>query len=113
MLPRGLYLKQLTPFIDKPQIKILTGIRRSGKSSVLFLLKEELLARGVFIDKIIHINLESFEYLDLHTAKELYQFVKKNTLKKTQYISITVSTKIESNLVNWSFEKRTFYQKWT
>lgn len=44
MQPRGLYLKQLTPFIDKPQIKILTGIRRSGKSSVLFLLKEELLA---------------------------------------------------------------------
>lgn len=85
MQSRGLYLKQLIPFIDKSQIKILTGIRRSGKSSVLFLLKEELLARGISTDKIIHINLESFEYLDLHTAKELYHFVKKIILKNERY----------------------------
>ena len=47
MIARPTYIAQLKPFIDKPQIKILTGIRRSGKSTVLLMLKDELLARGV------------------------------------------------------------------
>ncbi len=43
MIKRELYLNHLRQFIDKPQIKILTGIRRSGKSSILLLLKQELI----------------------------------------------------------------------
>jgi len=85
MQPRGTYLKQLAPFINKPQVKILTGIRRSGKSSVLLLLKEELRSRGVSKDRIIHINLESFEYADLHQAKKLYHFVKQRIKKSERY----------------------------
>ncbi len=76
MIPREIYLQQLRQFIDKPQIKILTGIRRSGKSSVLLLLKEELLLRNVEETQIIHLNFESFEHIGLRTAESLYSFIK-------------------------------------
>lgn len=77
MIQRELYLQQLRQFIDKPQIKILTGIRRSGKSSVLVLLKEELLLRNVAASQIICLNFESFENLALQTAEALYHYIKK------------------------------------
>lgn len=76
MIPREIYLQQVRQFIDKPQIKILTGIRRSGKSSVLLLLKEELLLRNVEEAQIIHLNFESFENIALQTAEALYSFIK-------------------------------------
>jgi len=76
MIQRETYINQLRKFIDKPFIKILTGIRRSGKSSVLWLLKEELLQRGVSKEQVIHINFESFEYIAQKTAQTLYDFVK-------------------------------------
>jgi len=47
MILSSTYTDAITPFIDKPQIKIITGIRRSGKSVVLRLLQDELLQRGV------------------------------------------------------------------
>lgn len=76
MIARPTYIAQLIPFIDKPQIKILTGIRRSGKSTILLLLKDELLARGVKKEQIISINFESFAYAHLLTATNLYQYIK-------------------------------------
>jgi predicted AAA+ superfamily ATPase len=47
MILRSRYIDAIKPFIGKPQIKIITGIRRSGKSTVLQLLKNELLNNGV------------------------------------------------------------------
>ena len=60
MILRPTYIDAIIPFVDKPQIKIITGIRRSGKSVVLRLLKEELLQRGVKEEHIIMLNFESF-----------------------------------------------------
>lgn len=85
MVPREIYLQQLRQFIDKPLIKILTGIRRSGKSSVLLLLKEELLLRNVPEAQIIHLNFESFEYIALQTAEALYKFIKQQIKTNKQY----------------------------
>lgn len=85
MIPRPFYLQQLWQFIDKPQIKILTGIRRSGKSSVLLLLKEELLLRQVEQTQIIHLNFESFEYISLRTAESLYSFIKQQIKTEKPY----------------------------
>lgn len=85
MIQREAYIKQLRKFIDKPFIKILTGIRRSGKSSVLLLLKEELLQRGVSEEQVIHINFESFEYIAQKTAQTLYEFVKQQIKNNKQY----------------------------
>lgn len=76
MILRNTYLEAVKPFIDKPQIKILTGIRRSGKSTVLQLLKEKILSDKVKPEHIITINLESLEYADILIATAFYQYVK-------------------------------------
>lgn len=76
MILRTIYIEQVVGFINKPQIKILTGIRRSGKSTVLRLLEKELLQRGVSKQQIIHVNFESFVYADILKARELYGYIK-------------------------------------
>lgn len=87
MIKRETYLNQLLPFIDKPFIKVLTGLRRCGKSSLLMMLEDELIHRGVLQKSIIRINFESFDYTHLQTSKDLYDFVKKKLTKnKKTYI---------------------------
>lgn len=76
MILRPSYIETIKPFIGKPQIKILTGIRRSGKSTVLRLLKEELLAQGVKQEQIIEVNFESFRFGDILQATALYHYIK-------------------------------------
>ena len=85
MILRPNYIDALIPFVDKPQIKIITGIRRSGKSVVLALLKEELLQRGVKEEQIITINFESFTYIELTNAKNLYVFIKEKLINTHKY----------------------------
>lgn len=81
MIHRKIYIDQLKDFIDKPLVKILTGVRRSGKSSVMLLLKEELLKRQISPKQIIYINLESFTFSELKESKALYQYVSERALK--------------------------------
>lgn len=85
MILRPTYIDAIIPFIDKPQIKIITGIRRSGKSVVLRLLKEELLQRGVQEEQIITINFESFAFIELTKAQKLYEFVKEKITNPQKY----------------------------
>lgn len=75
MIARDLYLEQLKFYIDKPFIKIITGIRRSGKSTVLLLLRDKLLEQGVKPGQIIYVNFESFAFSDLSTAENLYGYI--------------------------------------
>lgn len=85
MIKREAYIQQLKTFIDKPLIKVLTGLRRSGKSTVLKMLKEELLLMGIQQEQILFINLESFNYSDLNTAERLYQYVKERVVEPKKY----------------------------
>jgi len=85
MILRPAYLDDLKPFIDKPQIKIITGIRRSGKSTVLHLLREELLARGVKQEQIIAVNFESFAFSELLTATKLYAYIRNGIKTEQKY----------------------------
>ncbi len=85
MISRPSYIQSIGPFIDKPLIKIITGIRRSGKSTVLLMLKEEIKKRGVQTDQIISINFESFENSEILEASKLYQFVKQKIATKKKY----------------------------
>lgn len=96
MILRPTYIDAITPFIDKPQIKIITGIRRSGKSVVLRLLKEELLQRGVQEEQIITINFESFAFIELIQAQKLYEFVKeKITNPQKHYLLLDEIQEVE------------------
>jgi predicted AAA+ superfamily ATPase len=75
MIEREQYMQQLKAFINKPFIKVITGIRRSGKSSVLLLLREKLLQNSILSEDIIFINFESFTYSELQTAENLYHYL--------------------------------------
>lgn len=85
MIFRPSYIKDIKPFIDKPPVKVLTGIRRSGKSTVLNLLKDELLAKGVKQEQVISLNFESFVYSDLLEASQLYQFIRNGIRTNQKY----------------------------
>lgn len=76
MIKRTLYLDKIKEFIDKPFIKVISGIRRSGKSSILLLLKDEILHRGAQEQQILLINFESFNYSEIKTSEQLYTYIK-------------------------------------
>lgn len=82
MIQRSIYIDKILPFINKPLIKILTGIRRSGKSVLLMLIKEELLKRNISESQIIYINFESLEYMDIDSAIKLYKYIKEKITKE-------------------------------
>ncbi|EHC6302885.1 ATP-binding protein [Listeria monocytogenes] len=73
MFKRPNYLNQLIQFKDADFIKVITGVRRSGKSVLLMLYKEYLLQEGVQEKHIIHINFESFEYQTITTEEKFRQ----------------------------------------
>ncbi|WP_439287709.1 ATP-binding protein [Lonepinella sp. BR2904] len=85
MISRPNYLAQLKPFINKPFIKVITGIRRSGKSTVLKMLQDELIQNGVTKEQIIYLNFESFVTVELKTAQTLYAFIKDSIQTNQQY----------------------------
>ena len=70
--PRELYLKRIRGFYDHPElIKVITGIRRCGKSSLLESIKDELRARGVAETQIIHFNLDKRPYKAVKAPSQL------------------------------------------
>lgn len=75
MIDRPLYLDRIRPFIDKPIIKVVTGIRRSGKSTILELVQKELRAKGVPASRITTVNLESYANRHLKDAETLYSYL--------------------------------------
>lgn len=75
MITRQEYLDILIAFRDKQLIKVVTGIRRCGKSTLFELYQDYLKANGVADDQIISINLEEGEYENLETSRQLFAFV--------------------------------------
>jgi predicted AAA+ superfamily ATPase len=85
MILRQRYIEAIKPFIDKTQIKIITGIRRSGKSTVLHMLEEEIGRKGVQPQQIVSINFESFIYSNVLEASKLYAFISEKIQKGKKY----------------------------
>lgn len=93
--PRNIYLNQLIAFKDKEPVKVITGIRRCGKSSLLKLMQEYLLNSGVKQNQIIVINFESLEFQEMN-YKELYEYVKKKIpTRKRAYLFFDELQRIE------------------
>lgn len=82
MVQRDLYMRQITPLIGNELIKVITGIRRCGKSYMLGLIKEELLNRGVKEHNIILINFDSKKYKNIENSNELDKIVEKSVKNK-------------------------------
>lgn len=68
---RECYMDMIRPFYETDLIKVITGIRRSGKSVILQEIRNEFLTRGIDGNHIIYINLEDFEYEFIKTAADL------------------------------------------
>lgn len=86
MYKRDFYIKDIEPFIDKPIIKVLTGMRRVGKSTILKLLIEKF-SKTNRKNQILYINMESLKWKNLKTDIDLYDFViDKNKKMNTKLI---------------------------
>jgi len=97
MIRRDLYLNQLFGYIDKPFIKVITGIRRSGKSAILMMLRNELKEKGIDEKNIIYLNFESFEFSEIDRADKLYTLIKgKIKNKKRHYILLDEIQEVEA-----------------
>ena len=83
LLPRKQYLDTLIRLKDKHLIKIVTGIRRCGKSTLFDLYEEYLLNNGVKKENIIRINFESPEFIELWDWLALYRFIKERLQANT------------------------------
>ena len=83
-----MYMNQLKPFVNTPFVKILTGVRRCGKSTILLMLIEELKKQGVLESQIIHFNFDSMKYDNIKDRKLLYK---------------VISEKIKPNVKNYIF----------
>lgn len=80
MIARNEYLDQLIGFRDKQLIKVVTGIRRCGKSTLFELYQEYLLQNGVRPDQITSCNFEAGEFADIEDHKALYRFISEKLL---------------------------------
>lgn len=72
MIKREMYMRRIRPFIGGELVKVMTGIRRSGKSVMLELIKEELVESGISSDQFISMNFEDMRNSHLLTAKALH-----------------------------------------
>ena len=108
MIKREIYMSRIRPFIGNELIKVLTGIRRSGKSVMLNLIQEELAQNGVQPEQFISLNFENMSNAHLCTAcmmksfaeqkKSAARFICSSTKSKRWLIGKNVST-----LSGWSW----------
>ena len=78
MIQRKEYLKKLIAFRDKQLIKVVTGVRRCGKSTLLKMYQEWLREQGVEASRIISINFEDIDYEELTDYRKLYDYLKEH-----------------------------------
>lgn len=85
LFKRELYLEKIRPYYDIDLIKVITGIRRSGKSKLLELIINELLERGVSRSRILYINFEDLEYDYINDPITLNSIVKSMIINEEKY----------------------------
>lgn len=85
MVKREMYLKKIRPFYHLDLIKVITGIRRCGKSVLLQQIKEELLAEGIREDQILYLNFEDYDFSFIQSGKDLHEYVKEQLTEKQKY----------------------------
>lgn len=78
MIYRSDYMRQLQAFKDNKIIKVVTGLRRSGKSTLLQMYRDELVANGVSPSQIQFVNFELMKYDYIRTYRQLYDFITQN-----------------------------------
>ena len=77
MIKREEYLKRIRPFMQKEIVKVLTGIRRCGKSVMLELIKEDMVLQGIEKENFLSINFETRAVSYVKSVEETYEVVRK------------------------------------
>lgn len=85
MIIREKYLSKIRPFYNQDLIKVITGIRRCGKSVILTQIIDELKKDGIIDEQIIYINFESKEYSKIKNDDDLYSYIKEKMKKNVKY----------------------------
>ena len=85
MVKRELYLKRIRPFYQSEMVKVITGIRRCGKSTIMRQIMEEIKAEGVDETHIIYVNFEDYQYRKICNADALYEYVEKLITDDAKY----------------------------
>ena len=85
MIIREKYLSKIRPFYDQDLIKVITGIRRSGKSIILLQIIDELKEKGIQESQIIYINFEDEDCSFIQNDKDLHKYIKEKIINKEKY----------------------------
>ena len=111
MLIREKYLSKIRGFYEETSlIKIVYGMRRSGKSVILNQIMDEIKANGVKENNIIYINFESLKYDFIKDAKDLYEYIEKLTENDDKYIVMFYKTQDYSgDLIKETEEGEVFF----
>ena len=96
MIIRENYLKKIVDAKDTEFIKVITGVRRSGKSTLLLMFRDYLKDHNVQDDQIIYMNFESAMYDDIKNYKDLYQYVKKKIKDQRIYLLLDEVQNVEA-----------------
>lgn len=88
MIIRDTYIQSIIPFVDTELIKVMTGVRRSGKSMMLKMIREYLVNQGVDEEQFIIINFEELIYEPYLDYRELYRFIEDEIARKKQKVYI-------------------------
>ena len=109
MIERNEYLENLISFKDKNLIKVITGIRRCGKSTMFELYQSYLQENGVEEEQIITVNLEDGDYRGIRTSEKLYQYVESKLVKSNKnYVFLDEVQQVENfqEAVDWLYVKK-------
>lgn len=97
MIARPQYTEKIIAYVNTPFVKILTGVRRCGKSTIMKMLMKELQNRGIAQNQIIHYNFDSMENDEIKTSKALFAELKKHLAEdKKTYLFLDEIQEVES-----------------
>lgn len=110
VIKRPVYIEKIFKFVDIPTVKILTGIRRCGKSNILFMIMDELENRGIAKENIVYLDFDSPEWEDKKTMDVFESIKSKIALNGRTYLFFDEVQEIKSweKIVNSLNQKREF-----
>lgn len=85
MVTREIYLERIRPFYDSEMVKVITGIRRCGKSTIMRQIISEIRGLGIAEENIIYINFEDYKYRKISNADALYDYVEEKIKTTDKY----------------------------
>lgn len=109
MIERKVYLDDLISFKDKHVIKVITGVRRCGKSTLLEMFQHYLLDSGIKEAQIISVNLEDGEYRNIRSSQALYTYIDERLRKnEMNYVCIDEVQQAENfqEAIDWLYTKK-------